>query len=93
MGSQLYQIPEMRKSKQVAEPPDRRQTCVFIFRGTAILCLLLACHTLFTLNTSLESARYSVLQTEGHDPRVDVEINLDGGYQYLKRDLESNWIE
>lgn len=41
--------------------------------------LLLAIHMLFALNTSTASAWYGVLRTEGHDPRVDLEVDLDGG--------------
>ena len=55
--------------------------------------LLLAIHMLFALNTSTASAWYGVLQTEGHDPQVDLEVDLDGGRQHLKSDFESNWIE
>lgn len=58
-----------------------------------IHCVLLAICMLFSLNTSIELAWYSVLQIEGHNPLIDPEIILDGGHQYLKCDLESNWRE
>ena len=48
------------------------------------------CFWLFTLNTSTELAWYRVLQAEGHDPLVGLEINLDGGWQSLENDFEDN---
>lgn len=42
---------------------------------------------------SIELAWYSVLQTEGHDPLVGLEISSDGGWQHFKSDLEWSWIE
>lgn len=86
-GYWVTTLSDSRDGKTQAGSKGFRLRASNLNRGTVILCLLLAVRTLFTLNTSIELAWYSVLQTESHHPLVGLEINLDGGCQHLESDF------